>query len=190
MANVTEHFIPQDQLDLLRAYIGTTHDMLSFDATFRASAYHDAFLGMRCLILPDQHVQGSAPFQGDSTVIETDWHQRDSDDHHTFVISRHVFNAQPTASDWVRPCRIGLGTKLLQIEVFSAQFTLEYLDGRADDVIVYDKFIRFISGDGAALTLTTAHGSILGEIEVRAGHMFTALGEGPDSAPQQRIVLR
>lgn len=133
---MTEHFISQDQLDLLSAYIGTTHDMLSFDAEFRASAYYDAYLGMRRLILPDQHFRGSEPFEGDSTIIETDWHQRDSDYHHTFVISRQAFKAQPTASDWVRPVRVCLGAKLSRIEA------------------------------------------------------FTALGEGPDSAPQRRVVLR
>lgn len=136
MANVTEHFIPSEQLDLLCAYTGTTHDMLSFDAEFRASVYHDAFLGTRRLILPDQHFRGSEPFEGDSTIIEPDWHQRDSDDHHTFVISRQASKAQPTASDWVRPVRVCLGAKLSRIEV------------------------------------------------------FTALGEGPDSAPQRRVVLR
>lgn len=191
MSQAIDRSLPEDQLALLAGFVGARHDMLAMSAELHCPAAHPAHVGAVMLLLPDDHYAGEAPFAGPATSITTQWHQDASDDYHSFVVERRTITAQPRGdADWVRPFRVDLAGRIERVEVLGARFTLDAAVDAPETTVDYDKYLRFVSDQGAALTLTTAHGSILGEIEMRSGLTLDATGAAPDNAPRQRVVLQ
>ena len=191
MSHAVERNMPDDQLALLAGFVGARHDMLAMSAELHCSAMHGAYVGAFMLLLPDDHYSGEAPFAGPVTAISTDWHQESDDDYHGFVVERRTIEAQPRGGDdWARPFRFDLAGRVAGIEVLRAPFTLDAPEDEPGAAVVYDKYLRFVTDQGAALTLTTAHGSILGEIEIRDGFTLAAGGEAPDAPPRRRAFLQ
>lgn len=166
--------------ELLRSLIGHHVLFLAPQATAHLNRSGEAFVGTHTIFIPTSDFSVDEDYKADFIEISTEWIQSQlGEDHHLFSITRtpnlpkeRTYLGLPTQDEPPLGSQVPfrgewLSAPVEKIEIYRSSIINEVVGSETAETISYDSHIRFVAG-AYAVTLTTEHGSILGEIEIYA----------------------